>query len=60
MNSLLQYSYISKLFTFKAVAEYLLKMFRKEFRFDETLDEVIKQHRQQYQKVAMFFPLLAE
>ena len=30
MNSLLQYRYISKLFTFKADSQYLLKAFRKK------------------------------
>ena len=60
MNSLLQHGYISKLLTFKADVECLLKTFRKKFRFEETLDKVLKQHRQQYRKIAKIFSLLAE
>ena len=58
MNSLLQYGYISKLFTLKADAQYLLKTFRKKLRFEETLDEVPKQHRQQYRKITNFFSFI--
>ena len=47
----MQFGYILKLLTFKADAQYLLKTFRKKFRFEETLDEVLKQHRQQYHKI---------
>ena len=35
-----------------ADAQYLLKMFKKNCRFEETLDEVLKQHRQQNRKIA--------
>ena len=55
MNSLLQYGYISKLLTFKANAQYILKTSRKKFRFEEILDEVLRQHRQQYRKTAKNF-----
>ena len=58
MNSLLQYGYISKVLTFKADAQYILKTLRKKFRFEETLDEVLKQHRQQYCKIANMFSFI--
>ena len=57
MSSLLQYAYTSKLFTLRADAQYLLKTFRKKIRFAETLNEVLKQHRKQYHKIAKNFVL---
>ena len=50
-NSLLQHSYTSKLLTSKANSQHLLKM----FTFEETLNKVLKQHRQQYRKIAIQF-----
>ena len=34
-------------------AQCLLKSFRKRFRFEQTLDKVLKQHRQQDHKIAI-------
>ena len=53
MNFFLQYGYISTLLNFKADAQY-----QKKFRFDEILDEVLKQNRQQYRKIANMFSFI--
>ena len=55
MNSLLKHGYILKLLTLKADAQYLLKMFGKKFMFQDNLEEVLKQHRQQDFKIAKRF-----
>ena len=52
INPLLQHNHISKLLTLKSDAQYLLKTFRRKFRFEETLNKVSKQHRQQERKIA--------
>ena len=52
-NSVLQHGYIPKLLTLKANAQYVLKILRKKFRFEETLDKDLKQHRQQDHKIAI-------
>ena len=52
-NSLFQHGYTSSLLPLKAKAQYFLETFRKEFRFEETLKNVLKQHRQQDQKIAI-------
>ena len=52
-NSVLQHGYISKLLTLKADSQYLLKTFRKNFRFEETLNKALKQYRQQNHEIAI-------
>ena len=36
------------------------KIIQKKNQFEEILDEVLNQHRQQFRKIAIFFLLLAE
>ena len=45
--TLLRFKALSTLSTLKPNAEYILKTFRKKFRFEETLGKVLKQHSQQ-------------
>ena len=46
--------------TFQSSSLHLLKTFRKKLMFEETLDDVPKQHRQNIAILQKFFPLLAE
>ena len=41
-NFLLQHGFISKLVTLKAEAQYLFQKFQKKFRFEETLNKVLR------------------
>ena len=60
MNSLLQYGYISKLFTFKGDAQHLLKTFRKNSGLKKPWMSFQSNTDNNIAILQNFFPLLAE